>query len=95
MKDSEILQQICERNGCTWATRNKGALLLKPKGFLFCALQQKPKNVLSPNGCQAATIKGEMDHMQGGDTRFGVMRKTGFTQNEDYINRPADHPLSK
>jgi hypothetical protein len=80
MNPKEILESICEQHGCVWATRNKGALKNKPIGFLFCWLRQNPETVLSESGCTRTAIRGQYDHIQGGDIRHGVMKQDGFTK---------------
>lgn len=94
MNKEQILQDVCKNGGCVWAVRNKRVVKNKI-GTLNCYFKINPLIVLEDAGCTTAAIKGPLDHIQGGDLRFGVMKKDGFVQNEDYVNPPANHPIRK
>lgn len=91
---AETLRDICKANGCIWAIESTGEVKgTAPKGEMYCYWLLDPERTKSEKGCASAAIRGPMDHMHGGDIRFGVMKRSGFKENEDYINAPDDHPI--
>jgi hypothetical protein len=93
---AETLKDICKSNGCIWAIESTGKVKgTPPKGKMYCFWLLDPEKTKSDIGCTAAAIRGQYDHMQGGDIRFGVMKMSGFTQNTDYANAPPNHPSNR
>lgn len=95
-KMTETLRDICKANGCIWAITSTGEVEgTPPKGEIYCYWLLDPEQTKSEEGCASAAIIGPMAHVHGEDIRYGVMKKSGFTENTDHVNAPPDHPIKR